>query len=31
VANDTSADLAAGRMTPKQVGVAIQEAWDLER
>jgi raffinose/stachyose/melibiose transport system substrate-binding protein len=31
VVNDTSADLAAGRMTPKQVGVAIQEAWDLER
>ncbi len=31
VANDTSADLAAGRMTPKQVGAAIQDAWELER
>lgn len=31
VVNDTSADLAAGRMTPRQVGVAIQDAWDLER
>ncbi len=31
VVNDTSADLAAGRMTPRQVGQAIQDAWDLER
>jgi len=31
VVNDTAADLASGRMTPKQVGAAIQDAWDLER
>lgn len=31
VVNDTSADLASGRMTPRQVGQAIQDAWDLER
>ncbi|MBO1075197.1 carbohydrate ABC transporter substrate-binding protein [Roseomonas marmotae] len=31
VVNDTSADLAAGRMTPRQVGRQIQDAWDLEQ
>ena len=31
VVNDTAADLASGRMTPKQAAAAIQDAWDLER
>lgn len=31
VVNDTSADLATGRTTPKQVGQQIQEAWELEQ
>ncbi len=31
VANDTSADLAVGRITPRQVGRLIQDAWELER
>jgi raffinose/stachyose/melibiose transport system substrate-binding protein len=30
VVNDTSQDLAAGRISPKQVGRLIQDAWDLE-
>jgi raffinose/stachyose/melibiose transport system substrate-binding protein len=31
VANDTSADLATGRITPRQVGRLIQDAWELEQ
>ena len=31
VANDTSADLAVGRITPRQVGRQIQDAWELEQ
>jgi raffinose/stachyose/melibiose transport system substrate-binding protein len=31
VINDTSADLAGGRITPREVGKQIQDAWDLER
>jgi raffinose/stachyose/melibiose transport system substrate-binding protein len=31
VVNDTSADLAAGKMSPKQVGQAIQDAWAMEQ
>ncbi len=31
VVNDTSADLAAGKITPAQVGQAIQDAWSMEQ
>ena len=31
VVNDVSADLAAGRITPKQVAQQIQDAWDMEK
>jgi raffinose/stachyose/melibiose transport system substrate-binding protein len=31
VVNDTSADLSTGRITPRQVGQQIQEAWDMEQ
>jgi len=31
VMNDTSADLAAGRITPAQVGKQIQDSWELDR
>jgi raffinose/stachyose/melibiose transport system substrate-binding protein len=30
VVNDTSAALAAGQITPKQVGRQIQDAWEME-